>query len=199
MIILNKTESKIHEAALVLFSSKGFAATSIRDIADEANINSATMYYYFQSKEEILYKIMKIYLDELYESAVSALSETKDSNKQLEVLISSHVKNHGQHRLPALVVDNEFASLKGEFYEEIRGKRKEYEEIWLTVLEKGLEEGVFHCSDSKVTAFALIGLCTGVAQWFHHDGRLTIEEITKIYVELGLKMVRWEQADGAEN
>jgi AcrR family transcriptional regulator len=52
------TEEKIKEAARIVFTRKGFAATRTRDIAKEANINLALLNYYFRSKEKLFGLIM---------------------------------------------------------------------------------------------------------------------------------------------
>lgn len=52
------TKTKILEISIDLFAKNGFAETSIRDIAREAGIKSSSLYYHFQSKEEILYEIL---------------------------------------------------------------------------------------------------------------------------------------------
>ena len=52
------TEEKIKEAARIVFTRKGFAATRTRDIAEEANINLALLNYYFRSKEKLFGLIM---------------------------------------------------------------------------------------------------------------------------------------------
>lgn len=53
------TEEKIMEAARVVFTRKGFAATRTRDIAEEAGINLALLNYYFRSKEKLFAQIMQ--------------------------------------------------------------------------------------------------------------------------------------------
>lgn len=52
------TKSKILEISIALFAQNGFAETSIRDIAKEADIKSSSIYYYFESKDDILYEIL---------------------------------------------------------------------------------------------------------------------------------------------
>ena len=56
---MNKTKEEILDAALNLFSQKGFSTVSIRDICSVVNIKESTVYYYFQNKEAILNEILK--------------------------------------------------------------------------------------------------------------------------------------------
>ena len=52
------TEEKIKNAALKLFTRKGFAATRTRDISEEAGINLALLNYYYRSKEKLFELVM---------------------------------------------------------------------------------------------------------------------------------------------
>lgn len=189
---MNEVEQTIINAAIKLFSQKGYAATSIRDLSKEVNMKSASLYHYFSSKKDLLDVIMRRYLTELFQGGKQVCEQFFDQGPEIALvnIIKFHVESHGKERLAALVVDTEYRSLEGKSKEEIRRLRKEYESLWEKILEKGKQEGIFHYSDKKITSFALIGLCTGVAHWYREDGRLTLNEIAEQYAKLGLQMVK---------
>ena len=189
---MNEVEQAIIDAAIKLFSQKGFAATSIRDLSKEVNMKSASLYHYFSSKKDLLDVIMRRYLTVLIRGAEQVINEfiEKDPELALKNIIKFHVESHGKEKLAALVVDTEYRSLEGESREEIKELRKQYEDLWIQILEKGKQEGVFFYSDRKITSYALIGLCTGVAHWYKEDGALSLSEIAEQYAILGLKMVK---------
>ncbi|WP_432327483.1 TetR family transcriptional regulator [Mucilaginibacter sp. P25] len=54
----NNNRRKILNAARSIFTKKGFLATTVRDIATEANTNVASVNYYFRSKENLFEFIM---------------------------------------------------------------------------------------------------------------------------------------------
>src|SRR6478672_4764053 len=60
------TEDKIKEAARVVFTQKGYAATRTRDIAEEAGINLALLNYYFRSKEKLFQQVMSENIQKLF-------------------------------------------------------------------------------------------------------------------------------------
>ncbi|RNB79746.1 TetR/AcrR family transcriptional regulator [Brevibacillus fluminis] len=183
------TEDIIIKVALRLFSKKGYAATSIRDIASETNLTSSALYYYVESKKHLLLKIIEKGLNKLIMDAKNGLIHLRDPKDQLKELIRIHVINHGQEQLAALVIDTEYRSLDGEDRQKIRDMRREYEEIWLEVLRQGKNEGVFTYEDVRLATYALMEMCTGVAHWYVEGGRFTIEEIANQYKELGYRMV----------
>ena len=191
--VMNSVEETIINSAIKLFSEKGYAATSIRDIAKSVNMTSASLYHYMNTKKDLLNLIMKSYLSRLFSGAESALTELNEvtADKKLETLIRFHVQSHGKEKLAALVVDTEYRSLEGKSKEEIKKLRNNYEKLWTVVLEEGQKNGDFYFSDIKITSFALISLCTGVAHWYRDNGRLSLEEIANQYSKLGLQMVKF--------
>ncbi|MFP3390367.1 TetR/AcrR family transcriptional regulator [Brevibacillus sp. SIMBA_040] len=188
------TEDIIIKVALRQFSKKGYAATSIRDIASETNLTSSALYYYVESKKHLLLRIIEKGLKKLIMDAKEGVTKFSDPKDQLKELIRVHVINHGKEQLAALVIDTEYRSLDGDDRQQIRVLRREYEEIWQEVLRQGKKEGVFNCQDVKLTSFALLEMCTGVAHWYIEGGRFTIEEIANQFKELGFQMVKSESA-----
>jgi len=71
------TETKIKNAARVVFHKKGFAATRTRDIAEEADINLALLNYYFRSKQKlfdlIMFETMHGFLQSIFECSIMKL------------------------------------------------------------------------------------------------------------------------------
>ncbi|HZW66990.1 MAG TPA: TetR/AcrR family transcriptional regulator [Pseudogracilibacillus sp.] len=184
-------EQTIIDAAIRLFSEKGYAATSIRDIANSIDMTSASLYYYIKNKKDLLNLIMNRYLTLLIDNANETIATVGDDDPsdKLKALISNHVQNHGSNKLAALVVDTEYRSLEGEHKAHVKKLRSEYEQIWFKVLEEGKAEGIFSYDNAKITSFAMINLCTGVAHWYREDGTLSIQDIAEEYTMLGLKMV----------
>jgi len=189
---MNSVKQTIIDETMRLFSEKGYAATSIRDIANAVDIKSASLYYYINSKKDLLNQIMKTYLTELIDGAIDVVSKKSKPEDKLEQIIKHHVSSHGREKLAALVVDTEYRSLEGENKKEIKRLRKSYENIWTDILNEGFNKGVFHFSDKHITAYALLSQCTGVAHWYREEGKYTLHEITEQYITLGLQMVHYQ-------
>jgi AcrR family transcriptional regulator len=184
------TADRIIQASLQLFATKGFEATSIRDIAMAAEVTSATLYYYIKNKEDFLLSIMERGLKPLLHNAKDILSHYETPEQRIAALVQMHVMAHGVNRLSALVIDTEFRALHGENKDAIRILRKEYEQIWQTVIKEGKEEGTFLFSeDSKLTTFALLEMCTGVVHWYSPKGNLSLIEISNNFANIALRLL----------
>lgn len=184
------SEDKIIAAAIHHFSKKGYAATSIRDIANEANLASSALYYYVNNKQKLLVLIMEKYLKELISLAYDRVNAHNSPKNKLQELVHLHVELHGREQLVALVVDTEYRSLESEGRETIRKLRKEYEVFWQRILSDGVEQGIFQIQNVKMVSYALLAMCTGVVHWFSPDKDQTITEVGNHYAEMALGLVR---------
>ena len=109
----SSTEEKIKQAARIVFTRKGYAATRTRDIAEEAGLNLALLNYYFRSKEKLfeiimLEKVQKLFgiLAPLVNDPVTSLEEKVDrltanyfamlmENPDLPLFVLSEIRSHG--------------------------------------------------------------------------------------------------------
>jgi AcrR family transcriptional regulator len=73
------TEEKFKEAARIVFTKKGYAATKTRDIAEQAGLNLALLNYYFRSKEKLFEIIMLEKVEQLFAFILPALNDTSTS------------------------------------------------------------------------------------------------------------------------
>ncbi len=88
------TEEKIKEAARKIFTKKGFLATTIRDIATEADINLASVNYYFRSKEKLFEFIMDETIGRLFNKIEPVLNNTEMSiAEKLKICVGYYIDN----------------------------------------------------------------------------------------------------------
>lgn len=88
------TEEKIKDAARKIFTKKGFLATTIRDIAAEADINLASVNYYFRSKEKLFEFIMDETISRLFNKVEPVLNnEAMTIREKLELSIGYYIDN----------------------------------------------------------------------------------------------------------
>ena len=86
------TEQKIKEAARKVFTSKGYAATRTRDIAEESGFNLALINYYFRSKEKLFEIIMLDNLQLFMGSIIGILDEPATSlEEKVDLLVTYYV------------------------------------------------------------------------------------------------------------
>lgn len=93
-----ETRARILDAALRLFRERGFDATTMRDVAAEADVATGAAYYYYRSKEDL---VMAFYLrtdEEAREAFTKAIGSTKDLRKRLRGIIDAKFDQFVEHR-----------------------------------------------------------------------------------------------------
>lgn len=184
------TENEIFQTTLWLFAKKGYEATSIRDIAKEIGITSSSLYYYFKGKEDLLLSIMKKDLNSLIAIGEEIITNIKHTEEQIASIVQVHVIYHGMNQLSALITDTEFRALHGENKEVIKKLRKDYENIWKRIVEKGVSEGKFKkVKNIKFCIYALLAMCNGVLHWYSPEGEKKLLNISEMYADMALNLL----------
>lgn len=184
------TFARIQQAAVRLFAAKGFEATGIREIADQAGVQTSALYHYMNSKEDLLLEILVSILKKLIECAESALDGVEGPSAELVSLVRAHVGLHAYDKLEALVGDVELRSLKSDRRVQVIAYRDQYEAIWSRVLHEGRESGEFDVFDKRFARLALLEMCNGVAHWYSLEGALSVDSLADAFADLALGMVR---------
>ncbi|MGH9304461.1 MAG: TetR/AcrR family transcriptional regulator [Acidimicrobiales bacterium] len=183
------TAERVEAAALRLFASRGFEGTGIRSIADEAGISIASLYHYMGTKEDLLARLMQKSMHNLLGPAEAVEHESTDPREAIERLVDLHVRRHAEDNLLSIVGDNEIRSLTEARRREMVSLRDAYEGIWERTIGVGANQQIFVVQDVKLATLALLEMCTGVAYWYARGGRLSLDAVSKGFVEMALNLL----------
>jgi TetR/AcrR family transcriptional regulator, cholesterol catabolism regulator len=153
-----------------LFAARGYAATGIREIADEAGVTTAALYHYMGSKQGLLLTIMRDAMHEMVAGARAAIADATSPAEELAGIARAHVMYNGENLLDAYVGDAEIRSLDPLNRARIVKIRDEYEELWSNVIARGVEVGDFQIAQQKLFRIAAIQMCNGVTYWYRPSG-----------------------------
>ena len=181
----------IQQAAVRTFSDRGYAATSIRDIAAAAGVTSGALYLHVSSKMELLQSVMHLALDELLRVAGLATSGARAPAERLEGLVRAHVAVQATNPRTARVVDGELRILPEDLRRAMVEKRDSYERLWTETLEAGVRAGAFAIEDVPIARLALVEMCNGVAHWYLPRGPFDLARIQEMFVRLSFNLVRY--------
>jgi TetR/AcrR family transcriptional regulator, cholesterol catabolism regulator len=79
-------------AAAQIFVSKGYNATSLNDVAEALDITKAGLYYYVESKQDLLYRIINLGLDSVQREVLDPAREITDAEQRLRFIIYNHAR-----------------------------------------------------------------------------------------------------------
>lgn len=180
----------ILRAALLLFRRVGYGGTSVRDIAQEANVTSAALYHYFSSKNDILLTLMTRAMEQNLNEVEKALADAGPAwTDKLSAIVEMHVLYHTRHQAEAFVGNSELRSLTPQGRKEIIRLRDRMEEIFFTVVAEGAAAGEFGTRLARQAARAILAMSTAVATWYSPRGALSSSEVGAEYVQLALALV----------
>ena len=159
----------ILKQAAVLFADRGFHETTIDQIADALHVSKPTIYYYIDSKEELLYDIAHTGLADLNE----ALSRDQDAKLPAIDRLAQFFTMYGRLILSelgvclALIRDR---SLNPQSRRRLRALKKEFEITVRKILDDGRRDGTIFVDDPKMFTFAIFGAFNWAPQWFSNKG-----------------------------
>ncbi|MGH7821295.1 MAG: TetR/AcrR family transcriptional regulator [Candidatus Binatia bacterium] len=184
------TRGRVLDAALRLFAERGFGVTSIRDIAREAKVNSATLYSHYPSKEHVLAELIDLGHEEYRRRFRKALLESQpDPREQLATFVRTHVRMHAEFSMLAVVANAELHLLSDPLGSRSRFIREELSGLFVDIVRRGVELGVFKTPDAWLAAAAIGGMGLRVAEWYRPESGYDIDTVADTYVEFALRIV----------
>lgn len=182
---MNKSRwDEILGVAARLFREKGYRATTIKDIAGELKVTKPALYYYIDTKHDLLYAICEAAIERLMEGAKKIMEEPGTVDEKLHRLIAWHVNMfsaHGDMIAVYLAEESELPEDKRKF---VRSLSREYESLYRKLLEEGIKEGKFRELDVPMAVRAISGMCNWLSVWFRPGGKYTAEEIAEIFFDI---------------
>lgn len=170
----------LHTSAQV-FAEKGYDRASLRDISRATGFSLAGLYYYFRSKEELLFLISDITFATIWKRLEQALtpqdSEALPAIEQLNRLIFNHLDFYVAHMPEMKVLSVEADALGGEWQKQVNDRKRRYTERCVKIL-TDLQAQVGHKpnpTECRLSALALFGMMNWLYQWYDpkRDGSAT--------------------------
>ena len=168
-----------------LFERKGFSATSVQSIVDDAGLTKGAFYYHFISKEELLRVIHDEFIDHQLEAVRGVLASTDDPGEQMQGLIRTAVEAVDDYRSHVAVFLGERRFLSEEGFAEVKVKRDEMENVFHGVVRRGQETGLIRTDlEPRVVSLGIIGMCAWAYQWYSPEGKLTAAEVADTFTAM---------------
>ena len=192
----------IVKEAETLFAERGFEATTMQEIASRVGITAPGLYYYFPSKQSLLFEVLHTALASLVareESAVEA-ARLAGVTAQLRAFGYAHVTFQIDEPEETAVYGSTFYGSKqmvNALTAEQRARLKDLQDRSLNllkgILRQGVEAGEFRIPDLTATAFAILGIGEYVPAWFKRNGRLSSSDLGRLYSDLAVRIAGGEE------
>jgi len=174
------------EAAANAFNARGFYKTSLDDIASELGVTKAALYYYFKSKDEILFECHTLAIQAMTDLPTLALDQT--GLQKVEAFVRGYVEMIVKSFGRCLVLTGTQPLEPGNA-EKCRAGRRRVHDLLSSMIEDGVKDGTIQSPDARMTANFIFGSLNWVAQWHRPEGRDSIERITEEAVEFVMNAI----------
>jgi TetR/AcrR family transcriptional regulator, cholesterol catabolism regulator len=149
-----------------VFCDKGYAAASMRDLSRASGVSLSGLYYYFESKEELLYLIQKHTFSTIVDRLRRRLDEVRDPADRIRMFILNHLEYFLANQKAMKVLSHEDDVLKNGFGSEIAAIKREYYRICIELLDAyklahGLE------FSSRTAVLSLFGMMNWIYTWYN--------------------------------
>ena len=176
------TRIDILKSASAAFRKLGYHGATVEQIAAALQMNKGNLYYYFKSKEDILFACHEYSHDRLQELLDETCRGTAPPEAKLRRLIQAAVhvildELHGT----ALLVDLE--ALTPAHRRAVITRRDKFDQGMRLIIEEGMATGAFRASDPKLIGFAMLGAVNWIARWYSPNGPSTSNEIAMRFAD----------------
>lgn len=184
-------ENEVLEHATRLFAERGFAGTSLQDIATSMGLKRPALYYYFKSKDELLERlIVEAVSDPARQLKEIADRADLDAAERLHAMTrwnTAWVLNHTDRFLLLVKSESELSPTTAARF---NASRRQATEVVIGVIEEGIATGVFRSVDATTAALSVFGISNWSAWWYNPEGRDSIDHVANQIADMAVAGLR---------
>jgi AcrR family transcriptional regulator len=155
--------------ATEVFCKKGYEGASMRDLSRASGMSLAGLYYYFESKERLLFLIQKHTFTTIVQRLKARLVGVSDPEQQVRIFILNHLEYFLANQAAMKVLSHEAEALKNGFAAEVSAIKREYYRICVGLLDELKRERGLQFS-TRIAVLSLFGMMNWIYTW--HNSRV---------------------------
>jgi AcrR family transcriptional regulator len=178
-----RLDEVLNSAAKVFFT-KGFHGTTIEDIARDVGMLKGSLYYYIQSKDDLLYRLLCAVIEQgdayLAEHIDARAGPVEQLRRALEARIEYLIRN----RMRAGLLLNEFDTLSGKRQNKVVALMTRSNNRFFDLVKRGQRQGKFMEGDPFLIVNGVLGMINWIARWYHADDPTDPQAVKKVFVQI---------------
>lgn len=176
-------------AARDLFAMHGYHATSIRSIAQRANLSVPGLYHHYQSKQAILDALVDIGIGQML-AHTRAADRASDGTAlgRFDNVVECLLRFHMWRRDDAFIASTEMRSMEEAVLRKHIARRDEQQRMITQIIEQGVAETTFQCPHVREASRAVASSCVAVSGWYRPDGELPAEQLVQRFLEIARRI-----------
>ena len=171
------------------YCKRGFYETTLTDIAAELHISKPTLYYYFKSKDDILFECHRLGIEAIIDGETRMPGAGEASGRErLEEFLRRYVRMVVDDFGTCLVMTGTNA-LEPENRGKVIAGRRQIDSMLRVILDEGVRDGTLDWPDPKLTAMFIFGAMNWIPRWYHADGTLGLDQLTERLTALVMRAI----------
>ena len=190
--------------AAKLFKEKGFKATTLNDLAKQAGVERASLYYYISSKDELIQEVIRGVTDANAAAAskivrLKSLGPEEKLRRLVELLMISYEENYPHMYVYMQEQMHEVEYGKTPWAKQMMRQTRRFENMVMSLMVEGIEAGIFRDDvPPRLAANGLFGMFNWTHRWFKPGGKQTAKEISDAFCSIffsGMRKTAVQSAD----
>jgi AcrR family transcriptional regulator len=182
--------TEIRQTAKRLFKERGYAGTSMRDLAKEVGIEAASLYNHLESKEELLHEMCFDIAEQFFAAFNTSVAEEKSPSKKLKAAIKAHIGVIASNLDASTVFFHEWMFLKEPDLSKFKKLRYQYEQSFREIIQKGITDKDFKEVNVKLAVFTIFSALNATYDLYKSSEKLSQDEIVESISNILLKGIK---------
>lgn len=163
--------------AAMMFREKGFAATSMRDLAEMVGIEAASLYNHIRSKNEILEAICFDVANTFYTNIETIEAGNLTSIEKIDTLLRFHIQQMIENYEEVYVSDREWKHLDEPYLSNFHTQRRNYRKKFAAIIEEGITKNEIRKIDAPTAVLIMLHAVSGIESWHRSKAKINAQEL----------------------
>lgn len=160
-----------------MFRERGFAATSMRDLAESVGIEAASLYNHIRSKNEMLETICFDVANRFNTNMDEIETSPQKSITKIETLLRFHIRQMITKFEEVIVSDREWKHLDEPYLSNFHNQRRVYRKRFAAIIEDGIRKGEIKKIDAPTAVLIMLHAVSGIESWHRSNARIDEQEL----------------------
>lgn len=167
----------ILQKAATMFRQRGFAATSMRDLAEAVGIEAASLYNHIRSKNEILETICFEVANNFNAHMDQVITADTSTLHRIEQLLRFHIRQMIDNFEQVYVSDREWKHLEEPYLSNFHAQRRNYRRRFAALIENGIAKKEIRAIDAPTAVLLILHAIGGIESWHRSKKKISAREM----------------------
>ena len=174
----------ILQRAATMFRERGFAASSMRDLAETVGIEAASLYNHIRSKNEILESIC-FDVANIFNEKIQEVESGRQSNiNKIESILRFHIEQMVDNYEKVIVSDREWRHLDEPYRANFQNQRRTYRKRFAAIIEDGIVKGEIRRIDAATAVLIMLHAINGIESWHRSKAKMNADELANNMIRI---------------